>query len=123
MLDDKNDAVIGISDMEVNNGLTFENIYQRYFKEEEKKGVNPNDIVVVDANIVDEGGNLEKLLKYLSESGYFVVYECKGRKAVRVATDSAYKYISLLKMNDKERELVVKTLQEQGVKIDEANQL
>lgn len=52
-----------------------------------------------------------------------MVYECKGRKAVRVATDSAYKYISLLKMNDKERELVVKTLQEQGVDIDEANQL
>lgn len=66
MLDDKNDAVIGISDMEVNNGLTFENIYQRYFKEEEKKGVNTSDIVVVDANIVDEGGNLVNLLKYLS---------------------------------------------------------
>ena len=79
--------------------------------------------MVVDANAVDEGDNLVKLLKYLSEQGYFVVYETKGRKAIRVATGGAYKYMSLLKMNDKERELVVKTLQEQGVKIDEGNQL
>lgn len=101
VLDDNNDAIIGISDMEVNNSLTFEKIYERFFKEEERNGINPDDIIVVDANVVDEGNNLLKLLQYLNEKGYFVIYECKGRKAIRVATDSAYKYMSLLKMNDK----------------------
>lgn len=46
------------------------------------------------------------------------MYETKGRKAIRVATAGAYKYMSLLKMNDKERELVVTTLQQQGVDIN-----
>lgn len=52
---------------------------------------------------MDGEGQLLKLLQYLNEKGYFVVYECKGRKAIKVATDSAYKYMSLLKMNEKER--------------------
>lgn len=47
-----------------------------------------------------------------------MVYETKGRKAIRVATGGAYKYMSLLKMNDKERELVVSTLQQLGVDIN-----
>ncbi len=59
--------------------------------------------MVVDANVMDGEGQLLKLLQYLNEKGYFVVYECKGRKAIKVATDSAYKYMSLLKMNEKER--------------------
>jgi sugar/nucleoside kinase (ribokinase family) len=118
VLDDNNDAIIGISDMEVNNGLTFERIYERFFKEEEKNGINPDDIVVVDANVVDDDGSLLRLLQYLNEKGYFVIYECKGRKAIRVATDSAYKYMSLLKMNDKERDLVIRTLKETGVTVD-----
>jgi DNA-binding response OmpR family regulator len=55
----------------------------------------------VDANVVDDDQNLLKLLKYLNDKGYFVIYECKGKKAIKVVTDSAYKYMSLLKMNDK----------------------
>lgn len=51
-----------------------------------------------------------------------MIYECKGRKAIRVATDSAYKYMSLLKMNDKERDLVLRTLRETGVQVSEADQ-
>ena len=51
-----------------------------------------------------------------------MIYECKGRKAIKVVTDGAYRYISMLKMNEKERELVVRTLQETGVAIDEKNQ-
>lgn len=66
VLDDNNDAIIGISDMEVNNGLTFDRIYERFFREEERIGVNPDDIVVVDANVVDDEGQLLKLLQYLN---------------------------------------------------------
>lgn len=72
--------------------------------------------------MVDDDSNLLKLLQYLNDKGYFVIYECKGRKAIKVATDQAYKYMSLLKMNDKERDLVVRTLQEAGVKVDNSNQ-
>lgn len=58
---------------------------------------------MVDANVVDEEGQLLKLLQYLNDRGYFVIYECKGRKAIKVATDGAYRYMSMLKMNEKER--------------------
>jgi pseudouridine kinase len=34
VLDNNNDAIIGISDMEVNCGLTFEKIYEKFFKNE-----------------------------------------------------------------------------------------
>lgn len=53
MLDDNHDAIIGISDMDVNDNLTFDKIYQAYFKAEEQRGHNRNDIVVLDANLVD----------------------------------------------------------------------
>lgn len=40
-----------------------------------------------------------------------MIFECKGKKTVKVVTDGAYRYISLLKMNDKERHLLLRTLQ------------
>lgn len=51
-----------------------------------------------------------------------MIYECKGRKAIKVATDGVYRYMSLLKMNDRERDLVVRTLKEGGVQVDSTNQ-
>jgi sugar/nucleoside kinase (ribokinase family) len=102
--------------------LTFDRIYDHFFREEEKNGINPDDIVVVDANVVDDEGNLLKLLQYLNEKGYFVIYECKGTKAIKVATDGVYRYMSLLKMNDRERDLVIRTLIETGVQVDSNNQ-
>ena len=50
ILDEKNEGIIAISDMKVNFILTNENVYQTFFKEEERKGANPRDIVVLDAN-------------------------------------------------------------------------
>lgn len=32
-MDDHNDEMVGISDMEINNQLTFDNIYNTFFKE------------------------------------------------------------------------------------------
>lgn len=66
--------------------------------------------MIIDANVDDENGNLVKILQYLNDKGYFVIYECKGKKAIRVVRDGAYKYISLLKMNQKEKELIISTL-------------
>ncbi len=104
--------------MDANDDLTFDKIYEAFFKEEQKKGINSGDIVVVDANLVSEGKSLLKILKYLEEKGYFVIYECKGKKAIKIVQDGAYKYVSVLKMNEKERETIFNELKEQGVSID-----
>jgi pseudouridine kinase len=53
ILDDNHDAIIGLADMDVNDNLVFDKIYQAYFREEEKRGSNRGDIVVLDANLVD----------------------------------------------------------------------
>lgn len=84
--------------------------------------INPNDIVIIDANICDLNENLLKLLKYLNDKGYFIIYECKGTKSIRIASHEAYQYVSLLKMNDKERQLVFNVLKEAGKDITEENQ-
>lgn len=34
VMDDQNDEMIGISEMEINNQLNFDNIYNTYFKNE-----------------------------------------------------------------------------------------
>lgn len=44
--------MIGISEMEINTQLTFDNIYNIYFKQQIKENkINPNDIVIIDANV------------------------------------------------------------------------
>lgn len=50
ILDDNKDSIISISDMDVNQALTLKNIKQSFFASEEKNP-NPNDIVVIDANV------------------------------------------------------------------------
>ena len=67
--------LIGLAQMEINNQLTFSNIYFSYF---EKGEINPHDIVILDANIAE--GDLEKVAKYCSELGCFVIFEGKAQK-------------------------------------------
>lgn len=63
--------------------------------------------MVIDANVEEKDSNLLNILKYLNDLGYFIVYECKGKKSDRPALSQAYRYISLLKMNELEAELFI----------------
>lgn len=104
--------------MEINNQLTFDNIYDSYFRENTS---NPHsDIVIVDANANNDERNLQhlhKLLKFLNDKGYFVIYECKGKKTVKISDPNLLKYVSLLRMNKAEYDELFKCFALKGNKI------
>ena len=90
--------MVCISDMEINKAITLSAIKQAFF-ENEAKQPQEGDILLIDANVEEKDANLLNILKYLNGLGYFIVYECKGRKSDRPARSQAYRSISLLKMN------------------------
>ncbi len=122
VLDEAKDNVICVSDMDINRTITLPAIRQAFF--DHQTTPSPDDIVVIDANVEGEGGNLLQMVKYLNELGYFIVYECKGRKSDRPARSQIYRYISLLKMNELEAQLFMDTVnQEEGVSVDKEHYL
>ena len=50
IFDANNEGIVAISDMKVNPMLTKDSIHDIFFKQEEKKGPNPKDIVLMDVN-------------------------------------------------------------------------
>jgi hypothetical protein len=85
--------------------------------------INPNDIVVIDANFNNNEtdlSELKKLLGFLHELGYYVVYECKGKKAKKIADPELLKYVSLLRMNKTEYEELFKALAIKGINVEES---
>lgn len=47
IMDEHNNQLIGISEMEINESLTFENVKENYLS---KQKLNPGDIVIIDCN-------------------------------------------------------------------------
>ena len=60
--------------MDINKELTLENIKEAFFRKEVERGVNQDDIVVIDANIESVDKNLSKILEYVNQLGYFILY-------------------------------------------------
>ena len=60
--------------MDINKELTLDNIQEAFFRKEEERGVNKDDIVVIDANIESVDKNLSKILEYVNQLGYFILY-------------------------------------------------
>ena len=49
IMDEHNNEMLGISDMEINDSLTFKNVYEFYLKDY-ADNLTKKDIVIVDAN-------------------------------------------------------------------------
>lgn len=73
--------------MQIGDELTFDNVYEVYFKNQ--KDINTNDIVIIDGNF--HQNSLQKMAQFCSEKGYFTVFEAKGQKSKRVIETGAYK--------------------------------
>ena len=69
---------------------------------------------MLDANIEPGNKNLRALLEYLNQEGYYVVYECKGKKTLNALVDKNYELMSVLKMNELEADLLLAALGKEG---------
>lgn len=78
--------------------------------------------MVIDANVEVENKNLLEILKYLNDLGYFIVFECKGKKSDKPAIDKAYEYISLLKMNEGELDIFLDGVRKHGESIEKGSE-
>lgn len=73
------DMSLGVADMDVNNHLTFNNIYEAFFK---KHSIAPGTIVEIDSNVPTE--ELKRLVPFLNEQKAIILYEGISAKATRI---------------------------------------
>lgn len=78
-MDKGKDILFGLSDMKVNNHITFENVYKAYFEDHE---FTPDTIVQLDSCIETQA--LKGIIPYLNDKKVRIFMEGIGNKVLRI---------------------------------------
>lgn len=101
------DLALGVSDMFVNRHLTFDNIYESFFR---THSLLPGTLVEVDSNV--PAAELTKLIPFLNEQRAIILYEGISVMCTRILDSGCLDQISLLKMNHIELGIYIARLKE-----------
>jgi len=101
------DLALGVADMHVNRFLTFDNIYDSFFR---THSLLPGTIVEVDSNIL--AAELTKLIPFLNEQKAIILYEGISGMCTRILESGCLDQISLLKINQIELGIYAAKLKE-----------
>jgi|JI61114C2RNA_FD_contig_51_2858296_length_2135_multi_2_in_0_out_0_1 sugar/nucleoside kinase (ribokinase family) len=88
------DLALGVADMHVNRFLTFDNIYDSFFRFHR---LLPGTLVEVDSNV--PAAELSKLIPFLNEQKAIILYEGISGMCTRILESGCIDQISLLKIN------------------------
>lgn len=101
------DLALGVADMHVNRFLTFDNIYDAFFK---THSLLPGTLVSVDSNVA--AAELSKLIPFLNEQKAIIFYEGISGMCTRILESGCLGQISLLKINQIELGIYIGKLKE-----------
>lgn len=97
--------------MKINEHLTFDNIYEAYFKDH---NVDESTIVQLDSNIPML--ELKKLIPYLNSKKVRIFLEGIGIKALRILETGCLDQINQFKINRQEAEIIAESVQSPHIK-------